>query len=208
MVSRTISVDTFDFIAFGGTGDLARRKLLPALYQRDRAGQIVGDTRIIATARAQMTDAAYREMARAAIMTYVKASERDEAGVTQFLNRLSYVCVDATGDNGWKDLAAALKGAKDRTRVFYLATSPDIFGAISAKLGAHGLITPATRVVIEKPVGKSFASATVVNDAVGKPDGAAVCECPVRADLECRPYRPCPDHGGRVHRLRGPGRLL
>ena len=168
MVSRTISVDTFDFVAFGGTGDLARRKLLPALYQRDRAGQIIGDTRIIATARAQMTDADYREMARTAIQTYVKESERDEAGIEAFLQRLSYVCVDATGEAGWKDLATALKGPKDRIRVFYLATSPDIFGAISAKLGAHGMITPATRVVIEKPVGKSFESATIVNDAVGK----------------------------------------
>jgi glucose-6-phosphate 1-dehydrogenase len=167
MVSRVISVDTFDCIIFGGTGDLARRKLLPALYQRDRAGQIVGDTRIIATARAHLDEAGYRKLAREAIEGFVKSSERDEAGIEAFLNRLSYVAVDATGDSGWTDLKAMLKGAGDRIRVFYLATSPDFFGPISSQLGRHGLVTPATRVVIEKPVGKSFASATVVNDAVG-----------------------------------------
>jgi glucose-6-phosphate 1-dehydrogenase len=168
MVSRVISVDTFDFVIFGGTGDLARRKLLPALYQRDRAGQIVGDTRIIATARAKLDDEGYRDLARNAILGFVKPSDRDEAGVDAFLQRLKYVQVDASGDKGWEDLEAALGAWNDRVRVFYLATAPEFFGPISAQLGAHGLVTPATRVVIEKPVGKSFASATVVNDAVGK----------------------------------------
>ena len=168
MVSRVISVDAFDFVIFGGTGDLARRKLLPALYQRARAGQIVGDTRIIATARAHLTDAAYRALAREAIEGFVKPSERDEAGIATFLERLSFVSIDATGEAGWDDLAAALKGHKERIRVFYLATSPDFFGPISSKLGAHSLVTPASRVVIEKPVGRSFESATIINDAVGK----------------------------------------
>ncbi len=168
MVSRVISVEAFDFVIFGGTGDLARRKLLPALYQRDRAGQIVGDTRIIGTARGKLTQEAYVQLAREAIESFVKPAERDEAGLEAFLKRLHYVSVDAGGENGWKDLAAALKGPKDRIRVFYMATSPDIFGAICSQLGSHGLVTPASRVVVEKPVGKSLASANVVNDAVGK----------------------------------------
>lgn len=168
MVSRVISVESFDFVIFGGTGDLARRKLLPALYQRDRAGQIVGDTRIIGTARGKLTQEAYIQMAREAIESFVKPAERDEAGLEAFLKRLHYVSVDAGGENGWKDLATALKGPKDRIRVFYMATSPDIFGAICSQLGSHGLVTPASRVVVEKPVGKSLESANVVNDAVGK----------------------------------------
>lgn len=168
MVSRVISVESFDFVIFGGTGDLARRKLLPALYQRDRAGQIVGDTRIIGTARSKLTQEAYVQMAREAIESFVKPAERDEAGIEAFLKRLHYVAVDAGGENGWKDLAAALKGPKDRIRVFYMATSPDIFGTICSQLGSHGLVTPASRVVVEKPVGKSLESANVVNEAVGK----------------------------------------
>ncbi|MDR3493675.1 MAG: glucose-6-phosphate dehydrogenase [Ancalomicrobiaceae bacterium] len=168
MVSRVISLDTFDFVAFGGTGDLARRKLLPALYQRDRAGQIVGDTRIIATARAHMTSEAYRDLARTAIETHVKAGEREADTLDRFLARLEFVSVDVTGETGWDDLGLLLKPGAERVRAFYLATSPDLFGVISAKLGAHGLITPETRVVIEKPVGKSLASAKVVNDAVGQ----------------------------------------
>ncbi|MDR3376473.1 MAG: glucose-6-phosphate dehydrogenase [Ancalomicrobiaceae bacterium] len=168
MASRLITVDTFDFIAFGGTGDLARRKLLPSLYFRDCAGQIDGASRIIATARSHMTSEAYRELAKTAIETHVKPEERDANGLARFLARLEYVSVDVNGEDGWDELANLLKPNESRIRVFYLATAPELFGTISAKLGAHGMVTHQARVVVEKPVGKSLASAKVVNDAVGQ----------------------------------------
>ena len=64
MTSQTIPVDPFDFIAFGGTGDLAERKLLPALYQRQVAGQFSEPTRIIGSSRSKLSDKEYREFAR------------------------------------------------------------------------------------------------------------------------------------------------
>ena len=167
MVSRIISVETFDFVAFGGTGDLVRRKLLPALYQRDVVGQIEGPTRIVGVARTQMNREEYRAFAKAAIEAHVAPSERDEAQLAHFLDRLHYVAVDAAGDGGWSELAELLGEAPDRIRVFYLATSPDLFGGICQRLGAHGLASENARVVVEKPVGKNLASARVVNEAVG-----------------------------------------
>jgi glucose-6-phosphate 1-dehydrogenase len=167
MVSRIISVDTFDFVAFGGTGDLVRRKLLPALYHRDRDKQIEGPTRIIGTARATMTDAEYRAFARDAIEAHVPEKEREPETVEAFLRRLHYVRIDALGDAGWAELGRLLGEVEDRIRVYYLAVGPDLFGTICAKLGEYGLVNEQARVVVEKPVGKDLESANRVNDAVG-----------------------------------------
>ena len=82
-----------------------------------------------------------------------------------FIQRLAYVPVDVQGEGGWSELKACL-GESERIRVFYLATGPDLFGPICENLGKHGLAENA-RVVVEKPIGKSLASAKAVNDAIG-----------------------------------------
>ena len=138
MVSRVIAVDPFDFVAFGGTGDLVRRKLLPGLYHRDRVGQIPPETRIIGAARTELDPAAWRDMARQAIEEHVDADEREPEHVDRFLARLDYVAVDARGEAGWAALAERLASAPERIRVFYLATGPDLFGDICRRLGVGG----------------------------------------------------------------------
>ena len=69
MSSQFIPVDPFDYVVFGGTGDLAERKLLPALYHRFIAGQFTQPTRIIGASRAEMTDEQYRKFATEALIT-------------------------------------------------------------------------------------------------------------------------------------------
>lgn len=167
MVSRIITVDTFDFVAFGGTGDLVRRKLLPALYHRDRDGQIDAPTRIIASARATMTTESYKTFALEAIQAHVATADLDDETLARFIGRLHYIRINATGGDGWSDLGKLLADEPDRIRVYYLATSPDLFGTICARLKENGLATRNSRVVVEKPVGKDSASAQTVNDAVG-----------------------------------------
>src|SRR6056297_1777060 len=109
MVSRVIPVEPFDLVVFGGTGDLARRKILPALYRRHRAGQIEPGTRIIGVARAEMDAEAYRRLAAGALEEVVGAAEGvDAAALDAFLAMVDYVTVDARGDAGWSDLAAML----------------------------------------------------------------------------------------------------
>jgi glucose-6-phosphate 1-dehydrogenase len=163
MAPRVISVEPFDFVIFGGTGDLARRKLLPALFHRDIAGQIEGPTRIVGVGRSKYDSAAYRKFAEEALREYLKADELEPAILARFLSRLHYAQVEP----GLKDLAGILNAEPERTRVYYLATSPDIFGETCQNLAAAGLVTAQSRVVVEKPVGKSGASARIVNDAVG-----------------------------------------
>jgi len=67
------AVDPCDFVIFGGTGDLAIRKLLPALYLRDRDGQLTGDTRIIGIAKSGLDDAGYRDRIRTELARFVPA---------------------------------------------------------------------------------------------------------------------------------------
>jgi glucose-6-phosphate 1-dehydrogenase len=168
MSSRIIAVDPFDLVVFGGTGDLTYRKLLPALYHRHRDKQIPAEARIFGASRRPMSDEDYREATAKALREHVAAAELEPDVVEAFLARLHYVSVDAKSDNGWDALATALKAGADRVRAFYLAVDPALFGVISAQIGAKGLVTPKTRVIIEKPIGHDLASANEVNDAVGR----------------------------------------
>ncbi len=166
MIARVIPVDPFDYVVFGATGDLARRKLLPSLYHRFHDGQIPQGSRIIASSRRALSGDQYRAFARESIESFVAKGDRSAAKISKFLGMLSYVPVDATGKGGWKKLGAALDDS-DRVRAFYLAVGPDLFDDICQQIGAHGLVTPKSRLVIEKPIGKSLDSARAVNDAVG-----------------------------------------
>jgi glucose-6-phosphate 1-dehydrogenase len=168
MTTRIIPVDVFDLVVFGATGDLSRRKLLPALFHRDEAGQIPAGSRIIGTSRKAMTQKAFREFAKKAIEEFVPAAERPEEKVAAFLDRLKYAALDAAQDAGWDELEAFLVKEKDRVRVIYLAVTPELFGPICERLGSHGLVNKETRVVIEKPLGKDLASSRQVNDTIGK----------------------------------------
>ncbi len=168
MSSQIIPVDPFDCIVFGGTGDLAERKLLPALYHRQIEGQFTEPTRIIGASRASLTDDEYRTFARNALKQYLKPGEYDEKEVERFLARLFYVAVDAKSELGWEDLKKLLEPGKDRIRAFYLAVGPAIFGDIAQKIRDHKLNTSKTRIVVEKPIGRDLASALELNDTIGK----------------------------------------
>ena len=168
MSPRLIPVDTFDLVVFGATGDLAQRKLIPALFHRDEQGQIPPEAKIIGTSRRELSDEAFRAFALAALEKFVEAEYRKADNVKRFLDRLSYVAAEATLEEGWLKLEKVLAPLAERIRVFYLAVGPDLFGPICERLGKHNLVTPNSRVVVEKPLGKDGASADALNDAIGK----------------------------------------
>ena len=168
MSSQIIPVEPFDYVVFGGTGDLAERKLLPALYHRQLAGQLTEPTRIIGASRTAMTDDEYRQVTLKALKEHLKAEELQEDELAKFLSRVHYVAVDAKADQGWDKLKALLDGAKDVVRAFYLAVSPSLFGDFADKIRDHKLITKSTRIVVEKPIGRDLASAQVLNDTIGR----------------------------------------
>jgi glucose-6-phosphate 1-dehydrogenase len=167
VTARFIPVEPFDLVVFGGTGDLAMRKLLPGLYYRDSDGQLPPEARIFGAARADLSRGAYVNLVEAALKQFV-GNELDPAVLQRFIGRLDYVEVDALGSDGWAQLSGRLTEAPGRIRVFYLATAPNLFGPICHGLARAGPVTPVSRVVLEKPLGRDFASAQVINDEVGQ----------------------------------------
>ncbi|KQT70065.1 MULTISPECIES: glucose-6-phosphate dehydrogenase [unclassified Aureimonas] len=169
MSSQIIPVEPFDYVVFGGNGDLAERKLLPALYHRDDDGQIPAESRIIGASRTALSDDDFRAFARAAIEEHVAAADRHEDSVERFVQRLYYRQVDARSNNGWDQLKSLLEeGGGDRVRAFYLAVGPALFGDFASKIAENGLITEKTRLVVEKPVGRDLASARELNVMIGR----------------------------------------
>ncbi|MEO8714236.1 MAG: glucose-6-phosphate dehydrogenase [Acetobacteraceae bacterium] len=166
MAAKIIPVAPFDCVVFGATGDLTLRKLLPALYWRFRDGQMPEDSRVIGAARSELGDEAFRERAAAALEAHVDPAALDPATMRRFLARLGYAQLDAVRPGGgWSALAERLDPA--RIRVFYLALAPRLYGPICRNIGAEGLVTPLSRVVLEKPIGHDLDSARAINDEVG-----------------------------------------
>jgi len=161
MVSRVIPVETFDLVIFGGTGDLAKRKILPGLYRRFLAGQMPGDARIIGCARAELDDSGFRAIAGQAVAEFVDERKHDPGVVAKFLDRLHYVPIDATGEAGWDRLRALVR--RDVVTAFYFSVAPGLFGALAERLHKHGIATDQSRIVVEKPFGRDLASARELN---------------------------------------------
>jgi len=167
LTSRVIPVAPFVLTVFGATGDLARRKLLPALFRRDFAGQLPDEAAILGVARGAMSRDDFLALMRASIVKHVPESETTGPELDRFLARISYMAADAEGENGWTELAAALSAYADRVQVHYLATAPHLFGPICERLGHYGLSKGDSRIVIEKPIGKDLESAIRFNQTVG-----------------------------------------
>lgn len=158
----------FDLVIFGGTGDLALRKLIPALYYRDLDGQLPQDGRIIAASRSQIDSAEYLRRITEAAGKFIPAADFSAEKWDRFTQRVSYVAVDAGNADSYQALADSLNPRADKQRIFYLSTSPEFFGQISENLSKHGLVTACSRVVLEKPLGHDLASSNQINEQVGR----------------------------------------
>jgi glucose-6-phosphate 1-dehydrogenase len=162
--AQLLPIEPFDLVIFGGTGDLAVRKLLPAMYHRFVDGQIQPSSRIIGVAREGLDDAGYREQVRVAIEKGV--AHVAKAQLDTFIAMVGYRSLDARKADGWDEFSALMAAQPTHIRVFYLSTSPDIFTDICQRLGSLGLNGERSRVVLEKPIGRDLQSANAINDAV------------------------------------------
>ncbi|QCE32216.1 glucose-6-phosphate dehydrogenase [Acetobacteraceae bacterium] len=164
-------VAPFDLVIFGGTGDLALRKLLPALFRQFQDNDIPEHSRIIATSRMEMTTAQYREEAKKALLKFYPASARNPQTIEHFLKILYYTGIDIihSDHKGWESLADRLSDTSfEKNRIFYFSTAPSLFEPISENLSLHKLISANSRAVMEKPIGRDGKSANAINEAVGK----------------------------------------
>ncbi|MDQ1519199.1 MAG: glucose-6-phosphate 1-dehydrogenase, partial [Actinomycetota bacterium] len=147
-------------VLFGATGDLAKKKLFPALHELVRRGRIV-DTRIIGFASSDWDDEALRQHALEGIKQF--GSHFDQEAYERLASLMRYVKGDYRDPSSYEALKAALDGAQCPTH--YLAVPPSLFVTVVENLGHSSCATNA-RVVVEKPFGRDLQSARELNRAV------------------------------------------
>ena len=157
-----------DIVIFGGHGDLALRKLIPALYHLCTDGYLACESRIIATSRREVTREEHLALVKAKLQEFLHEGCFDETKWERFSQQLEVVTLDLGDVKSYEALSEMLGQFPERERVNYLSTAPTFFGPVSGALDAWGLITPRSRVVLEKPIGRDLVSSQAINDEVAR----------------------------------------
>ncbi|WP_345988490.1 glucose-6-phosphate dehydrogenase [Sulfurimonas sp. HSL1-2] len=155
-----------DIVIFGGHGDLSLRKLIPALYHLCSDGYVAPTSRIIATSRHDVPREEHLALVKEKLQFFLKEGCFEEAKWETFARQLEVVTVDLGVEESYGALSAMLGEYPDRDRVNYLSTAPTFFGPICKALNHWQLITPKSRVVLEKPIGRDLASSREINNEV------------------------------------------
>src|SRR5258706_7738889 len=162
-------------VIFGASGDLTKRKLVPALYNLELERLLPNNFAIVGVARRPISDDEFRKQMLEGINTFSRNKPADPSVWESFSKCISYVDGNFDTPETYEKLKTALdKIDKERgtggNRLFYLATAPEYFPVILNCLGAHGLSKSPTqgwvRVIIEKPFGRSLATAQELNRTV------------------------------------------
>jgi glucose-6-phosphate 1-dehydrogenase len=148
----------------GATGDLALRMLFPSLYFLEMDGLLPEGMKVVGASRTELDDEGFIARVEAAVRERSEGFFRDDCW-QRLRSRLAYAVVDADKPASFKTLAAKVDGASEV--IFYLSTSPSLYAAICAGLSAEGLTGGASRIVVEKPIGRDLKSSAVINDALG-----------------------------------------
>lgn len=168
-----IPSDPCAVVMFGASGDLAQRKLLPALFDLARHGCLAPRFRLLGFARSPMSDDDFRGKASEAMK---KTSGGNDAHAQEFLKNISYFKGDYDDPEAFQKLGSRLDeldraGNLAGNRLFYLATPPEVYPHVIEQLGNAGLAKPKVdkswvRIIVEKPFGRDLASARELNKKV------------------------------------------
>ena len=168
--------DPCAIVIFGASGDLTRRKLIPALFELANCGSLASRFAIVGFARSPMSDAAFQDSAAGAIRSDSESCRVSEESLRAFAQSFAYVSGEYDQPGGFEKLSHRLEELdKERhlegNRLFYLATPPAVYPKVIAQIKKAGLAKPAkegswVRVVIEKPFGRDLASARELNRIV------------------------------------------
>jgi glucose-6-phosphate 1-dehydrogenase len=180
-VAQAARAEHCTMVIFGATGDLTKRKLFPALYQLAAEHLLGPDFAVLAVGReASVDDASFRERMRAAVGESDEVKQVDEEVWKAFAERIFFVGGDATDAAAYEGIKKKLDeiesacATEERNRFFYLAVPPSVFEPIVRLLSSSGLVPriddpnqrPWARVVVEKPFGRSLATAHALNQLV------------------------------------------
>ncbi|MGM0985264.1 MAG: glucose-6-phosphate dehydrogenase [Pseudomonadota bacterium] len=156
-----------DLALFGALGDLAQRKLFPALFHLEREGLLDPATRLLGLARQDYDLEGFRKQVEKALKTYVKAEELEREALARFLARLDFIQLDFTKPDGYTAIREWRQQGVLRPMVVYLSVAAKIYGDICRHLEASGSLDEQSRVVVEKPIGHDLDSSAEINDAIG-----------------------------------------
>ncbi|MBC3871302.1 glucose-6-phosphate dehydrogenase [Undibacterium oligocarboniphilum] len=155
------------FVLFGGTGDLAKRKLIPALYSAFVNGRLDQHFQFIGAAREALSNDEYRQRVSDSVAHYAaKVTGGSPEKLAAFLELTHYAKIDARVPEDFKKLKGSLRTSDTNATLFYLATGPDIFIPVVEQLSKHGLVEGNARVVVEKPLGRDAQSAKEINQSL------------------------------------------
>ncbi|MEM9534409.1 MAG: glucose-6-phosphate dehydrogenase [Cyanobacteria bacterium P01_E01_bin.45] len=166
------------FVLFGASGDLASRKLIPAIYRQFQARRLPPEFALVGLARREWTDEIYRQKMREALEEFAPNDLGPDEVWKDFASRLHYFPLNIKSRDSYLELNDLL-GELDRergtrgNRVFYLSVSPSLFSQALENLASTGMIADRekTRIVLEKPFGRDLPSAQELNKTVN-----AVCD--------------------------------
>lgn len=157
------------FTIFGGTGDLAKRKLYPSLFRLFKKGILNKHFAVIGTARRPWTDEHYQEVVRETLIDLQPTEEE----ALDFSSHFYYQSHDVTDSNHYETLRTLSSKLNDKyqlnnNRVYYLAMAPQFFGTIVSHLKSENILTDTgfNRVIIEKPFGSDYVSAYALNQEI------------------------------------------
>lgn len=165
--NRNKTMSKFVMIIFGASGDLTKRKLMPALYTLYKDKRLPDGVSILGIGRTEYTDSHYREYIFDELVKYVAFKEQVETQMKDFCSRLHYLTSDPAEAEGYTMLDERLQTltgeVKPDNLLFYLATPPSLYGVIPLHLKAARLNRPHTRIIVEKPFGYDLESARKLN---------------------------------------------
>lgn len=156
-------------VIFGASGDLTKRKLMPALYSLHKEQRIKGDYRVVGVSRTKYTDESFQAYIREELNKFIPDSDKDEAVMDDFVTHLRYESMDmGTGAvEHYRNLKARLQelaGTKELDNLlFYLATPPSLYSEIPLNIKETGLNVNNARIIVEKPFGYNLESAQDLN---------------------------------------------
>jgi glucose-6-phosphate 1-dehydrogenase len=153
-------------VIFGASGDLTKRKLLPALYRMVKDGSLPEKFAIIGVARTASTKQEYQALTRTALEASSEVGTIDEDAWTKFSSALDYQTIEYDSKDHFQALRDKLEGSGFHNLLFYCSVPPSVFPNIAEQLGATGLNTEEngyTRIIVEKPFGTSLETAKTLN---------------------------------------------
>lgn len=168
LIPKSAEIPDSDYIIIGGTGDLALRKIFPALFWRYLDGQITTEFRLIVAARSPFSIDEFATKLRPFCADAIAVATDGDNKWLGFLALIRIVALDVANGSGGAELAELVKRrlSPKRPLIFYLAIAPTLFGAACETLATHELTLPQSRLVVEKPLGNDGESARAINTVI------------------------------------------